>query len=75
MYSKDDFMKKLTAVKEIHVNMPGWEYTYGGAWTQTMVIENDYTLSFTRGNVTHSYDLRKITYLQEEGSYARLWFR
>lgn len=75
MYSKDVFMTKLSAAKEIAVNLQGWEYTYGGAWTQTMVIENESTLSFTRGNVTHSYDLKKLTYLQEEGSLVKLWFR
>lgn len=75
MYSKEEFLNKLTVVKEVQVNLQGYDYNYAGTWLQTMTIENEHTLTFTRGRVVHSYDLSKLTFLQEEGGYVRLWFR
>lgn len=75
MYSKQVYMEKLESVNEVMITMAGWDYKYSGNWMNSMSIENGHTLTFSRGKVTHSYDLRKVTFLQEEGKYVKLWFR
>lgn len=73
MYKKEDMKRILETYNEIVVNMPGWEYKYVGNWVATMTIEGDHTLTFTRGKVTHSYDLSKAVFIQEEGSFVKVW--
>ncbi|MFM1875830.1 MAG: hypothetical protein RL266_1567 [Bacteroidota bacterium] len=73
MYGKDDLKRILETYNEIVINMPGWEYKYAGNWISTMQIEGDHTVTFTRGKVTHSYDLSKAVFIQEEGSFVKVW--
>jgi len=75
MYPNDEFKKILDTYEEVVINMPGWEYKYSGNWKNTMTIEKDHALTFTRGKVVHSYDLGKVVFVQEEGNYVKLWFR
>jgi len=75
LYLKADFLKILETYDEVVVNMPGWEYKYTGNWKSAMAIERDRTLTFTRGKTVHSYDLGKVMFVQEEGTYVKLWFR
>ena len=72
LYPKAEFQKILETYDEIVVNMDGWEYKYSGNWTNTMSIDHDHALTFTRGKVTHSYDLSKVVFVQEEGNYVKL---
>jgi hypothetical protein len=39
-----------------------------------MKLEDDNTLSFTRGRVKHTFDLRKVTFIQDEGRFIKVWF-
>jgi len=73
MHKKEDWKRILETYNEIVVFMPGWEYKYVGNWIATMTIEGDHTLTFTRGKVVHSYDLSKAVFIQEEGSYVKIW--
>ena len=73
MYKKEDMKRILETYSEIVVNMPGWEYKYTGNWVNTMTIEGDHTLTFSRGKVMHSYDLSKAVFIQEEGNYVKVW--
>jgi hypothetical protein len=73
MYGKDELKRILETYNEVVINMPGWEYKYSGNWISTMQIEGDYTVTFTRGKVTHSYDMSKAVFIQEEGSYVKVW--
>ena len=75
MYSNVDFKKILETYNEIVIVMPGFDYKYTGNWTNTMEITGEHALTFTRGKVTHSYDLSKVVMVQEEGSYVRLRFQ
>lgn len=73
MYEKDDLKRILETYNEVIVNMQGWEYKYTGNWISTMTLEGDHTVTFTRGKVTHSYDLSKAVFIQEEGNYVKVW--
>lgn len=75
MYSKSEFEKILQTYNEVVVDMPGWNYKYSGNWLGTMQIVEDATLTFSRGRVVHSYDLKKVAFVQEEGNYVKLYFR
>lgn len=73
LYEKDDMQRILESYTTVIVNMPGWEYKYTGNWLPSLTIEGDNTLTFTRGKVTHSYDLSKAVFVQEEGNYVKVW--
>lgn len=73
MYSNEDFKKILGSYNEIIVAMNGFDYKYTGNWITTMEISSNHALSFTRGKVTHSFDLSKVTFVQEEGKWVKLW--
>lgn len=75
MYKKEDLKRILETYDEVVMNMPGWEYKYSGNWISTLTIEGDYTVAFTRGKVTHSYDLSKAIFIQEEGSFVKVWLK
>ncbi len=75
MYPNADFKKVLESYDEIIVVMPGFDYKYTGNWTNTMEITGNHALTFTRGKVTHSFDLSKVMFMQEEGNYVKLWLR
>ncbi len=75
MYKKEDLKRILETYDEVVMNMPGWEYKYSGNWISTLTIEGDYTVAFTRGKVTHSYDLSKAILIQEEGSFVKVWLK
>jgi len=75
MYGGEGLVDILKKVNEVQVNMQGYEYTYNGEWLQTMKLEDGNTVSFTRGRVKHSYDLRKVAMIQDEGRYIKLWLR
>lgn len=40
-----------------------------------MKLEDANTVSYTRKRVQHSYDLRKVAMIQDEGRYIKLWLR
>lgn len=73
MYSKDDLKRILETYQEVIVHKQGWEYKYTGNWLSTMELKGDYTLTFSRGRVVHSYDLSRTTFIQEEGNYVKFW--
>ncbi len=75
MYPKAEFKRILETYNEVVINMVGWDYKYAGNWVNTMVIEGDHTLTFMRGKVTHSYDLSRVVFIQEEGNYVKLWIK
>ncbi|MDB4656204.1 hypothetical protein OAE48_05070 [Flavobacteriales bacterium] len=75
LYSNADFKEILESYDEIIVVMNGFDYKYTGNWTNTMEISGNHALSFTRGKVTHSFDLTKVVFVQEEGNYVKLWFK
>jgi hypothetical protein len=75
LYSKSQFEKILQQYDEIVVVMPGYDRSYDGVWLNTMEIVGDYTLTFSRGRVVHSFDLRTCMFVQEEGRYVKLWLR
>ena len=75
MYTGVGIVDMLKKVNEVVVIMTGYEYTYNGEWLQTMKLEDSNTVSFTRGRVKHSFDLRKIAMIQDEGRYIKLWIK
>jgi hypothetical protein len=75
LYSKAEFEKILQGYDEIIVVMPGYDRTYDGVWLNSMQIVGDNTLTFSRGRVVHSFDLRTCMFVQEEGRYVKLWLR
>ncbi|MCF8463301.1 MAG: hypothetical protein K9G41_00555 [Flavobacteriales bacterium] len=75
MYKKEDLKRILETYNEVVINMPGWEYKYSGNWISTMTIEGNHTVTFTRGKVTHSYDMSKAIFIQEEGSFVKVWLK
>lgn len=64
----------LSRTNEVVIHMPGYEYQYVGDWLGGMKLEDDNTLSFTRGRVKHTFDLRKVTFIQDEGRFIKVWF-
>jgi len=66
---------KFAANSEVIVNITGFEYKYAGDWLRFMKLENDNVISFSRGRVTHQYDIRKIVLLQEEGNFIKVFIR
>jgi hypothetical protein len=75
LYSKAEFEKILKGYDEIVVVMPGYDRTYDGVWLSSMEIVGESTLTFARGRVVHSFDLRSCMFVQEEGRYVKLWLR
>lgn len=75
LYSKAEFEKILQGYDEIVVVMPGYDRSYSGVWLNTMDIVGENTLTFSRGRVVHSFDLRTCMFVQEEGRYVKLWLR
>jgi len=75
MYTNTEFQKVLESYDEIIVVMVGYDYKYTGNWTNTMEITGNHALTFTRGKVTHSYNLSRVTFMQEEGNYVKLWLK
>ena len=59
-------------MNEVVFIVPGFEYNYNGEWLRGMKLEDNNTISFTRGKVVHYYDLRKILLVQDEGAYIRV---
>lgn len=75
IYSKAEFEKILKGYDEIIVVMPGYDRGYDGVWLNSMEIVGESTLTFARGRVVHSFDLRTCMFVQEEGRYVKLWLR
>ncbi len=75
LYSNADFKKILDSYQEIVVVMDGFDYKYTGNWLSTMEVTGNHALTFNRGKVTHSFDLSKVIFVQEEGNYVKLWFK
>jgi hypothetical protein len=66
---------KFAANSEVIMDIPGFTYKYSGDWLRFMKLENDNVISFSRGRVTHHYDIRKIVLLEEEGNYVKVFLR
>lgn len=64
----------LSRTNEVVIHMPGYEYQYVGDWLGGMKLEDDNTISFTRGRVKHTFDLRKVAFIQDEGRFIKVWF-
>ena len=75
MYTGSGVVDMLKNVNEVVVVMTGYEHSYTAEWLQTMKLEDPNTVSFTRGRVKHSFDLRKIAMIQDEGRYIKLWIK
>jgi hypothetical protein len=75
MYTGAGVVDMLKNVNEVVVVMTGYEHSYTAEWLQTMKLEDSNTVSFTRGRVKHSFDLRKIAMIQDEGRYIKLWIK
>lgn len=73
IYGSEKLYETLTKVTEVVVKMPGFEYQYVGEWLNMMKLEDANTISFSRGRVKHSFDLRRIVFIQDEGRYVKLW--
>lgn len=63
----------LSRTNEVVVHMPGFEYQYVGDWLGGMKLEDENTISFTRGRVKHTFDLRKVALIQDEGRFIKVW--
>ncbi|MBK8341193.1 MAG: hypothetical protein IPK99_14885 [Flavobacteriales bacterium] len=72
MLSGQRLVELFTKVNEVVFIVPGFEYNYNGEWLRGMKLEDNNTISFTRGKVVHYYDLRKIVLVQDEGAYIRV---
>ena len=75
MLSNDEFQKILDSYNEVIVVMEGFDYKYTGNWKNAMEINDNHALSFSRGKVTHTFDLSKVMFIQEEGKWVKLWLR
>ena len=72
LLSGQRLVELFTKVNEVVFIVPGFEYNYNGEWLRGMKLEDNNTISFTRGKVVHYYDLRKIVLVQAEGAYIRV---
>ncbi len=75
LYSGKDLFDKFTGTSEVIMDVQGFSYKYSGDWLRFMKLENDNAISFSRGRVTHHYDLRRVVLLQEEGSFVKVFVR
>ncbi|MDP6908191.1 MAG: hypothetical protein QF371_01735 [Flavobacteriales bacterium] len=75
MYSNEDFKNILGVYNEVIVVMQGFDYKYTGNWITTMEVSGEHALSFTRGKVTHTFDLSRVMFMQQEGKWVKLWLR
>jgi hypothetical protein len=75
IYSGKVIFDKFAANSEVIMDIPGFTYKYSGDWLRFMKLENDNVISFSRGRVTHHYDIRKIVVLQEEGTFIKVFMR
>lgn len=75
LYSKAAFEEIFKSHNEITVLINGFDYQYKGSWLSNMEIVGEYTLVFSRGDVVHSYDLRKVVMVQEERGWVKLWMK
>jgi hypothetical protein len=73
--SGKDIFDKFTATSEVIMDVQGFTYKYSGDWLRFMKLENDNAISFSRGRVTHHYDLRRVVLLQEEGNFVKVFVR
>lgn len=73
MYGGEKLYETLSKVTEVVVKMPGFEYQYVGEWLNMMKLEDPNTISFSRGRVKHSFDLRRIIFIQDEGRFIKIW--
>lgn len=75
MYGGEAIVEMLKGVNEVQVLINGFEYTYNADWLSGVKLEDANTVSFSRGRVRHSYDMRKITMIQDEGRYIKVWMK
>lgn len=75
MYSGKTLFDKFAANSEVIIDMPGFNYKYSGDWLRFMKLENDNVISFSRGRVTHHFDMRRVASIQEEGAYIKVLMR
>jgi len=75
IYAGKVLFDKFAANSEVILNITGFEYKYSGDWLRFMKLENDNVISFSRGRVTHHYDIRKVVLLQEEGNFVKVFIR
>jgi hypothetical protein len=70
-----DLYDRFAATSLVEVDVQGFNYKYSGDWLRFMKLENENTISFSRGSVTHSFDLRRVVLLQEERSFIKVFIR
>lgn len=70
-----DMYDRFAATGQVEVDVQGFNYKYSGDWLRFMKLENENTISFSRGNVTHSFDLRRVVLLQEERNFIKVFIR
>lgn len=75
LYSGKVLFDKFAANSEVIIEMTGFNYKYAGDWLRFMKLENDNVISFSRGRVTHHYDIRRITSIHEEGAFIKVLIR
>ncbi len=75
LYSGKELYDRFAATNQVEVDVQGFNYKYSGDWLRFMKLENDNTISFSRGSVTHSFDLRRVVLLQEERSFIKVLIR
>ncbi len=75
LYSGKTLFDKFSTNSEVIVNAPGYEYKYSGDWLRFMKLENDNVISFSRGRVTHHFDMRRVVSIQEEGNFVKVLIR
>lgn len=75
LYPGKTVFEKFTATNEVIMEVQGFTYKYSGDWLRFMKLVNDNTISFSRGRVTHHYDIRRIVLLQEEGNFLKVFIR
>lgn len=75
IYSGKDIFDKFSATSQVTMEVQGFTYKYSGDWLRFMKLENDNTISFSRGRVTHHYDLRRMVLIQEEVNFIRAFIR
>ena len=58
--------------KEIIMISAGLEKKYTGTWFESMEMKDGF-LIFTKGTQTHSWNLEKVVFIEQNASYTRVY--
>jgi len=75
MLKGKDMYDRFAASSEVIMDVQGFTYKYSGDWLRFMKLDNDNAISFSRGTVTHTYDIRRAVLMQEERNFIKVFIR